>query len=1013
MVRRTLVSTVLFAIFLVSPAWSPPGTMGSASPNILWLEPGTAMDRSFLAPGEEHFPVDLRQGTRITGSVDQGGVDVSLGVIDPAGNRLAFMDLLTGSRETDAITLTAELSGRYTFVVKIPPSVLTTAAYRFRFSPVEPAQWNDWLLNQANRTMATVVEACDADTDPAVPESQFQALRDAEQLFHFVGAERAAFMALSVRARCHYFNEQYEASLAAYQQAAALCEALQLGGCSANLDISIGRLHRTLGQPQKALETFLNAVRQAEAEQAVRTQITALVDLAALYSWLGDTPNALPRIEQADALMESAEIEPSRAVLQTLGTIFLESERFPAASARLQQALDRASPGAPDAAHGMILLRLGEAALQQHNLQQAEMHVSDALEVFEEIGHPVGQMESHFLLGRTLDAEGRMEEAAGHLTRGLELAVYLRDLHPQIEALFLLAAHEHRQGHFHASLERLAEAEERVKKWLNQGQVLYLRELSSASLAPLYRLTIDVLMHLHEQDPEHGYARRAFETSERSRVRSLLTLLRTRNLADRYATAEQIARRAALAREIDQLIQSLRADPQADATQHNALHHAQFKLQKLQGEILTQNPAYPRLLAMEAVSVEQVQRDILDPDTVLLEFSLGEERSFLWKVTQDTFQTFELPGRQAIESLARETYALLIAPGETTTKNGVSPWETARRARSQYPIVARQLSEMLLGKALEEITADQRLLVSTEGALLYIPVAALPDPRYRGQEPSWEPILLRNEVGYLPSASSVPLLRRASWELPKAPRITLVTDPVYNLTDSRVSGSPRPGTRSSQTPIAPTRGLLSAPQRQAIDPHDLPRLPGTAAEGDSIRALGGGARFTLLEGHQATLHQVLGPPLEHANIVHFAVHGLMDDRNPQLSGLALSSVDAHGEAIDGFLSFHAISNLQTQAQLVTLSACRTALGKEIQGEGLIGLTRGFLYAGVPRVVASLWQVGDEQTAELMPKFYQRMLQQGERPGEALRRAQIEIWQQDEDRGTPYGWAAFIMQGDWQ
>ncbi len=1013
MVRRTLLSTVWLVFLLVSPAWSPPGNTAAASPTTLWLEPGATVDRSQPAPGEVRFPVYLHQGARITGSVDQAGVDVSLGVLDPAGNPMAYMDLLTGPRETDAITIAAESSGNYTFVVKLPAHLQPAAGYRFRLSPVHPAQRADWMLNQANRKMAVVVEACDADTDPAVPESQFQALRDAERVFHFVGAERAAFMALSVRARCHYFNEQYEASLAAYQEAAALCEALQLGGCSANLGISIGRLYRTLGQPQKALEAFLNAIRRAEAEQTPSTQITALVDLAALYSWLGDTANALPRIDQAEALMRSAGAEPNRAVLQTLGTILLENDRFAAASARLQQALDQIPQGAPNAAYGMILLRLGEVALRQSNLQQAEIHLVDAAGVFEEIVHPVGGMESHLLLGRTLDAEGRMEEAWGHLTKGLELAEYLGDAHAEIEALFLQAEHEHRQGRFHASLERLADAEARAERLLSQKQVLYLRELSTASLAPLYRLTIDVLMHLDQQEPGRGYARRAFETSERSRVRALLTMLQTRNLADHHATAEQIALRAALRREIEGLIQSLRIDPQEDAAKHSALLYAQFKLQTLQEEIFAQNPSYPRLLAMEAVTVEQIQQEILDPNTVLLEYSLGDERSFLWKVTQDSFQTFELPARQVIESRARETYALLIAPGETTTKNGVSTWDAVKRAKSQYPSVARKLSEMLLGPALEEITDEQRLLVSAEGALLYIPVAALPDPRYTGRKPSWEPILLRNEVGYLPSAASVPLLRRTPWQLPKAPRVTLVTDPVYSLTDSRVLDLSDAVTRNSHHLLAPRRGLSPTPQRQSIDLHNLPRLPGSATEGNSIRAGEGSALFTLLEGHQATLRQILGPPLESADIVHFAVHGLLDDRNPLLSGLALSSVDRNGNAIDGFLSLHAISNLQSQAQLVTLSACRTALGKEIQGEGLIGLTRGFLYAGVPRVVASLWQVGDQQTADLMPRFYQRMLQQGERPGEALRQAQIEIWQQEEDGSSPYNWAAFIVQGDWQ
>jgi CHAT domain-containing protein len=146
--------------------------------------------------------------------------------------------------------------------------------------------------------------------------------------------------------------------------------------------------------------------------------------------------------------------------------------------------------------------------------------------------------------------------------------------------------------------------------------------------------------------------------------------------------------------------------------------------------------------------------------------------------------------------------------------------------------------------------------------------------------------------------------------------------------------------------------------------------------------------------------------------VHFATHGFLDSQHPELSGLLLSMYDQQGVPQDGFLRAHEVFNLKLAAELVTLSACQTGLGKEIKGEGLVGLTRGFMYAGAPRVVVSLWSVSDEGTAELMARFYRGMLQEGKRPAAALQAAQIAMLKEPKF-AAPFYWAAFTLQGEWR
>jgi CHAT domain-containing protein len=162
----------------------------------------------------------------------------------------------------------------------------------------------------------------------------------------------------------------------------------------------------------------------------------------------------------------------------------------------------------------------------------------------------------------------------------------------------------------------------------------------------------------------------------------------------------------------------------------------------------------------------------------------------------------------------------------------------------------------------------------------------------------------------------------------------------------------------------------------------------------------------------ANLATAISPELSQYRIVHFATHGILNSQQPELSGVVLSLVDEKGKPQNGFLRLHDVFNLNLPAELIVLSACQTGLGEEVKGEGLVGLTRGFMYAGSPRVVVSLWSVDDEATSQLMVKFYKKMLQDGLKPAAALRAAQIELWRQNQWQ-APYYWAAFTLQGEWR
>jgi CHAT domain-containing protein len=326
---------------------------------------------------------------------------------------------------------------------------------------------------------------------------------------------------------------------------------------------------------------------------------------------------------------------------------------------------------------------------------------------------------------------------------------------------------------------------------------------------------------------------------------------------------------------------------------------------------------------------------------------------------------------------------------------------------------------MLLGPAAAKLGA-KRLVVVAPGALSYLPFAALPAPEDKKRPAGdYEPLIAKHEVVSVPSASVLSIIRREMAGRQRAAKsVAVLADPVFEASDPRLE-SVKNGNSSGETPAAPASDVELSELTRAIRTMNFSdaragftRLPFSRQEAQSIIGLtpkGTGLKAT---DFSANRDLAMSRQLSQYRILHFATHGLLNSERPELSGLVFSLVDQEGNPQDGFLRLHEIYNLQLNADLVVLSACETGLGKEIKGEGLIGLTRGFMYSGAPRVVASLWNVDDLATAELMKLFYQRMLKDGLPAGAALRAAQLELSGQKR-WASPYFWAGFMLHGEWK
>jgi CHAT domain-containing protein len=445
--------------------------------------------------------------------------------------------------------------------------------------------------------------------------------------------------------------------------------------------------------------------------------------------------------------------------------------------------------------------------------------------------------------------------------------------------------------------------------------------------------------------------------------------------------------------------------------------------QEVKAQIRLKSPGYAALTQPSPLTLKEIQQEVLDADTLLLEYALGEEHSYLWAVTHDSMVTFQLPKRAEIEKAAQRVYDLLSVDNQQ------------KRHTSNYTESLSALSRIVLGPVAAHLE-KKRLLIVPHGTLSYIPFAALPVPAV--QKPAdanaikparanTEPLIAKREIIYLPSASALAVLRQelAGRKLPPK-AVAVIADPVFNKDDVRVraaikdevkaSGEKRRGRDAKLTvrpySISHAELLRSVRESGLGDGNDLPRLPFSRQEARAIFALGRQAGAMSALDFNASRETATGPEIRQYRILHFATHGLLNNEHPELSGLVLSRVDKHGRSQNGFLRLYDIYNLKLGADLVVLSACQTALGKQIKGEGLVGITHGFMYAGAARVVASLWRVDDKATAELMERFYTGMLKDGQKPAAALRAAQL--WIQKQKRWqSPYYWAGFILQGEWR
>ena len=815
---------------------------------------------------------------------------------------------------------------------------------------------------------------------------------------------------------------------------------------------NIGDIYQSFGDYQKALDTYNQALTLQRQVQDRSEEGRTLTSIAGVYSLLGDYELSTDTYAQALEIFQKIGDRTREALtLNSIGTVYYIAQDYPKSLEYLNKALKLSReqksllqessilssvslvyellkdyPKALDAANQILLLSrqqkssfyetsayayMGRIYLASGDYQKSLDASMKALSGEEKLGDRLGEANVLRNIGKAYHYLKQPDKAINSYNQRLALQKKLGDRKGVADTLYYIAVTERDRNNFQGAQKQIESAIAIIEDIRTNVTSQDLRSSYFASIQKYYQFYIDLLMRSHKQHPDKGYDALALQVSERDRARSLVELLNEAKADIRQGVDPKLLE---LERNLQQKLDAtekrqiqLSNKPNTE-TQTEALQKEISALleqnRQLKAQIRSSSPRYAALTQPQSLTLAQ-QQQLLDNDTLVLEYSLGEERSYLWAVSKTNIKSYELPKRAEIETIAKQFNGLLKRDNYRLDST-ISTSVVSIPGSLPNVEVARKLSQILLQPVAKEL-GNKRLVIVSDGALQYLPFAALPNPNNQTPKTQSTPLLIEHEIVNLPSVSTLAVLRKEVNNRQPAPKaIAILADPVFMSNDPR----------------------LKSPQQQAVDKRNVneldlsssarssgvkfERLEFTRTEADRISALFPDALRKEAFDFDASRAIAISPELSQYRIVHFATHGILNSTQPELSGVVLSLFDNKGMPQNGFLRLNDIFNLNLPAELIVLSACETGLGKEIKGEGLVGLTRGFMYAGSPRVVVSLWSVNDEATSELMTKFYQKMLQDKLKPAAALRSAQIEMLK-NKNFAAPYYWAAFTLQGEWK
>ena len=1007
----------------------------------------SAVERE-IKGGEKHpFRIALTSGQFLHVLVEQEDIDVITASFGPDGKQLTESNSPNDRWGTEPILVVASVTGEYR--VEIRPSNNKAPAGRYRIkivafrdaTPVDKGHATAQALFDEARKLR-------AQQTAASRRAAIEKCQQALPLFEAAGDTYRRALTLIAIGIAYYPLNEFRKALDHFNQTLALAQQLGDRRLEAGTETFIGGMLDILGDVGPALDHYQRALKFAREGNWQQAEGSALSNIGKIYKDVAEFQKALEFYTQALVIFRAIGSPSEAFTLNNIGVAYSDSGEQKKALDYLQQSLPLLRASLDRSSEGYTLLNMGRVYKRLNDNKKALDYYNQALAIHRQTGNRAYEAESLDEIGSVAAADGQYEKAlqyhqqaveiqhaAGTIrrealsltnigdvynlmnqpekaveqfTKALSILRGIGDLNSAAGVLEGIARAEQKRGNFVEARKNITESLALIETVRARTGSLQLRASYRARVEEPFEFYIDLLMQQHAKSPSQGFNAEALKASERGRARSLLERLSEAPIDIRQGIDPALIEKERNLKRVmnakaqrEMTLRARKGNAEEIATVQREISALEDEYQQVQATIRKNSPQYSALTQPQPLGLKEIQQQ-LDLDTVLLEYSLGESRSYLWAVTPDSLKTFELPKRELIEKLAREVTEPLVA------RSVVKSLETSaeRRARiadadATFQKAAVALSRVILAPAASEF-GKKRLVIVADGALQYVPFAALSVSSNR-------PLILDHELISLQSASVFAVQRQNLSNREMAPKsVVVIADPVFSTNDARLKSSGLIAASSGQDSTRIIEHLSGTANGQL----SISRLPFTRWEADQILAVAPRDSSMKALDFQANRSLATSDELRKYRYVHFATHGYLDTTRAGLSALVLSMVDEQGKPQDGFLRTHDIYNLNLPAELVVLSACETGLGKEVTGEGIEGLTRGFMYAGARRVVVSLWNVNDKATAALMQRFYAGMLRSNKTPVAALRAAQIEMlrmrpWQ------SPYYWAAFVMQGEWK
>ncbi|MFN6526584.1 CHAT domain-containing tetratricopeptide repeat protein [Nostoc sp. ChiSLP03a] len=869
-------------------------------------------------------------------------------------------------------------------------------------------------------------------------------------------------------ANVYGLSGEKQKELDSLNEALALNRAIENSATEAETLNSIAGTYLSMGEPQQALDYDNKALDIQRRLRFRPEEAKTLKDIALVYSSLGDYKQSLATSKQALEILKQLRDRNTEAItLNDMCNVSRKAEDYQQALKHCNSALKLSQeqkyfldeqnvlvglvkvyelskdyPNALDNAKklevlasqqnnnfhkGIALFFLSRVYLASGEYQKALESSKEGLSAWHNMGFRLGEANSLDYLGKIYNALKQPQQAIDTYNQVLALRQQLADKAGQADTLYNLAVTERDRGNLNQAKTQIESAIKIVENTRSKVSSNDLRTSYFATVQDYYKFYIDLLMQLHQKDPTQVCELNiqdfkikdkcnalALHISERSRARSLVELLTEAHVNIRKGVDPKLlTEERQLQWRIDakeKLLSELFSKEKPLTTTKQEIESLLKQQQELKTKFRNTNSKYAELKYPEPLTLPQIQQQ-LDKDSLLLQYSLGEERSYLWVVTPNSLNSYELPNSEKIKKAATNLNQLLKSP----LIAGASAEEKAQ-AVADTTKAAQELSQLIIAPVAGKL-GQKRLVVVADGILHQIPFTVLSDQKRQrsgeqeaGEKVNYQPLLVNHEIVNLPSVTSIATQRQQLKGRKMAPKtIAVLADPVFSADDERLTGK-TPQT-SSSLDIELERSALQRSLKN-INRSGLDRLPCTRDEAEAVLKMVLPSESFHAFDFDANYNLATSKQLSQYRLLLFATHGIFDNINPELSGIALSLVDKQGKFQKGFLRLNDIFNLDLPAELIVLSACESGLGQEVKGEGLVGFTRELMYAGSPRVIVSLWKVNDQVTSLLMQELYKQILQQDKSPAVALREAQLKLWQQPEWQNPRY-WAAFTVQGEWR